>query len=387
MTNNQQNTMAAAAVQSQPQLPSTTFEPSAQDMSRKRKLGNAEFDPMVHLTYKSPTPVLMMEDIGYSKDTGVSPVAVSQPFQLFSPEAIQKFRDEVLNPEVTRNCLYESNLAPAQIRGYAKKYAPFTMGAWRNPETLSIISKIAGVDLTPAMDLEVSHVNLSVKSSKDAQAELDTLEQKRKDSSVEDDKPIVGWHTDSYPFVCVTMLSDCTNMVGGETALRTGTGDVMRVRGPQMGCAVVLQGRYITHQALRALGAQERITMVTSFRPKDPQLADDTVLSTVRGISDLSELYREFGTYRLEMLEARIKTQVNKIKDNHAAGRKTDTKAVKAFLQQQIAFLEHMDSEMVPEENVVMGELPELNIPNEQTPPPEEEITREVKRAKLSSRC
>lgn len=382
MTNNPQNTMAAAAVQSQPSLPSTTFQSPVQDASRKRKLETVNFDPKIHLAYSDPTPVTMMEDIGYSKDTGVSPVAVSQPFQLFSPEAIQKFRDEVLNPEVTKNCLYESNLAPAQIRGYAAKYAPFTMGAWRNPETLSVVSKIAGVDLTPAIDLEVSHVNLSVKSSQDAQAELDNFEKKRKDSSFEDDKPIVGWHTDSYPFVCVTMLSDCTNMVGGETALRTGTGDVMRVRGPQMGCAVVLQGRYITHQALRALGAQERITMVTSFRPKNPELADDTVLSTVRGISDLSELYHQFGTYRLEMLGARIQAQVKKVKNDHAAGKKTDTKALKAFFQQQIAFLEHTDSEMVPEENVVMGELPVLDIPNEQTPPPEEEISWEVKRAK-----
>ena len=88
----------------------------------------------------------------------------------------------------------------------------------------------------------------------------------------EDDKPIVDWHTDSYPFVAVVMLSDCTNMIGGETALRTGDGGIFKVRGPQMvrpfplvdishkrsqckGCAVVLQGRYIEHQALRAFGS------------------------------------------------------------------------------------------------------------------------------------
>lgn len=53
----------------------------------------------------------------------------------------------------------------------------------------------------------------------------------------EDDKPIVGWHTDSYPFVCVLMMSDCTDMVGGETALRTGNGQVIRVRGPTEVCS------------------------------------------------------------------------------------------------------------------------------------------------------
>jgi hypothetical protein len=50
---------------------------------------------------------------------------------------------------------------------------------------------------------------------------------------VDDDDAIVGWHRDSYPFVCVLMMSDTTGMVGGETALRTGTDEIKKVRGPQ----------------------------------------------------------------------------------------------------------------------------------------------------------
>ena len=42
----------------------------------------------------------------------------------------------------------------------------------------------------------------------------------------------VAWHYDSVPFVCVVMLSDCTDMVGGETALRMPSGVTMKVRGP-----------------------------------------------------------------------------------------------------------------------------------------------------------
>lgn len=44
--------------------------------------------------------------------------------------------------------------------------------------------------------------------------------------------PALRWHYDSVPFVCVTMLSDCTKMVGGDTAIRTGNGAVMKVRAP-----------------------------------------------------------------------------------------------------------------------------------------------------------
>lgn len=107
---------------------------------------------------------------------------------------------------------------------------------------MSIISKIAGVELAPQMDFEIAHINISINSEEQQRSAAQALaehEQRQLDEGVsgcpyEDDEPIVDWHTDSYPFVCVTMLSDCSNMVGGETALRTGTGEIMRVRGPGM---------------------------------------------------------------------------------------------------------------------------------------------------------
>ena len=108
---------------------------------------------------------------------------------------------------------------------------------------MSLISGIAGIDLVPAIDLEIGHINLSVKSEEQTRKEIDAIDRQKRffedDEGIsgcpwEDDKPIVGWHTDSYPFVVVLMLSDCTNMVGGETALKTGTGEVLKVRGPGM---------------------------------------------------------------------------------------------------------------------------------------------------------
>ena len=92
------------------------------------------------------------------------------------------------------------------------------------------------------MDFEIASTNISVKSEERKAEELTAAAEKamaEADEGIagcpwEDDKPIVDWHTDSYPFVCVTMLSDCTSMIGGETALRTGNGDILKVRGPQM---------------------------------------------------------------------------------------------------------------------------------------------------------
>lgn len=122
------------------------------------------------------------------------------------------------------------------------RYAPFVYDVWKSPETLAIISKVAGIDLVTEMDFEIGHINISVKSEAEKQEELQAFSDRAQyeaDEGIagcpwEDDKPIVDWHTDSYPFVCVTMLSDCTTMIGGETALRTGTGEIMKVRGPQM---------------------------------------------------------------------------------------------------------------------------------------------------------
>lgn len=238
------------------------FGPIIQKQAAKRNVSTTDFNPEEHLAFEEPEGVITMKDIGYREDIGVSAVAVSQPFRLFTTECVNRFRDEVLSEQVMKNCLFESNIAACQIRGYAEKYvrlsqvlrnisinndpdryAPFTYDAWHNPRTLAIISQIAGVELIPCMNLEIGHINISVKSSVQASEERAAAE-REKDSFAEDegisgcpwedDKPVVGWHTDSYPFVCVTMLSDCTNMIGGETAIRTANGDIIKIRGPQM---------------------------------------------------------------------------------------------------------------------------------------------------------
>jgi len=78
------------------------------------------------------------------------------------------------------------------------------------------MSRLAGNEIVPVFEHEIGHINVSV----------NTAEEKEEDESA------FSWHFDSVPFVCVTMLSDCTGMVGGETAVRLKAGEVMKVRGP-----------------------------------------------------------------------------------------------------------------------------------------------------------
>lgn len=125
---------------------------------------------------------------------------------------------------------------------------------------------------------------------------------------------------------------------------------------------MILQGRYIEHQALRALGTTERITMVTSFRPKSHAVKDDTVLTTVRAISDLGELYYQFGDYRLEILEDRLRNYRKVLRETQRKGKKMNTKALKAFLYEQEMFLAHMNKEIVVEHLVTKGAIDDSHL-------------------------
>jgi len=97
--------------------------------------------------------------------------------------------------------------------------------------------------------------------------------------------------------------------------------------------------------------------MVTSFRPRDPLERDDTVLKTVRPISDLSELYFQFAKYRLEILEDRIRHQLRQMAEAKMAGKNIPTGKLKAFLEEQERFLAHTNQEIVRDEDVVKGIL------------------------------
>ena len=108
--------------------------------------------------------------------------------------------------------------------------APFTYDAWNHPEVLAKVSEVAGIDLIPSIDFDIANINISWGDG--------TTTTEQNNTTTDDGTSAVAWHYDSFPFVCVTMLSDCTGMVGGETALRTPNGDIMKVRGPAMVCPI-----------------------------------------------------------------------------------------------------------------------------------------------------
>lgn len=118
----------------------------------------------------------------------------------------------------------------------------------------------------------------------------------------------------------------------------------------------MLQGRYLDHQALRAFGGDERITMVTSFRPRDPFVRDESVLDTVRPISNLSDLYGQVLEYQLENAGERVKQMLREVRSNVKTG-SIRARPIKKFLENEISVLQHLNAQIVEEASVQKGHM------------------------------
>ncbi|KAF7554889.1 hypothetical protein G7Z17_g2627 [Cylindrodendrum hubeiense] len=349
-------------------VPYTPTEPTA-------SVPTSTFDASKHLAYSPPARILTMEDLQL-ENTPISPIAASDPFPLLSYEAVLEHRRELFSPEVIDNCLHRHLVGSAMLRGMAQKYTPFIQSFWNSPEVLAIVSNIAGVDLVPAMNYEICHTNIQLGSdglegvratpvvppiATTEPAATSESSQGPANEKTSYDNPIVNWHKDSHPFVIVVMLSDARSMEGGETVLMGGDGKTLSVRAPQMGSAVVLQGRHISHVALPATNMPERITIVTSFRPRDPTLTDETTNANVLRESHLTELFYQWTTYRLDMVAERSNIMAKALREKYAENvKKSDAKArpgmcrietvnvdeMKSWVEEQIKYLQQTMYEM-----------------------------------------
>ena len=128
---------------------------------------------------------------------------------------------------------------------------------------------------------------------------------------------------------------------GGETSLKRQDGSILKVASPGEGWAVILQGGLIEHVALRAFGYGERITMVTSFRPADAKVHDLSVLTTVRPISKLAELYDQWFRYRSEVLKKSCEESAIRATEG------AEVMEMEKWCEEQILWLKRTMDEMV----------------------------------------
>ena len=81
------------------------------------------FDPKRDLDFTPPPKIYTMSELSFPEGTGISFVAVSEPFQLFTLNAVRRMRSEILSQVIWDTARYSSNLSggKSQLRGYASK--------------------------------------------------------------------------------------------------------------------------------------------------------------------------------------------------------------------------------------------------------------------------
>ncbi|KAH8799641.1 hypothetical protein F5884DRAFT_863249 [Xylogone sp. PMI_703] len=263
-----------------------------------------------------------MADFGFSADTGISPIAVWGPFQLFSESAIKKMRRELLGQPLP-NCQVNIEGVGRHMRGMVPSYANFTHKLWTHPATLTHISKIAGLRLIPAMDIEISQVNV--------------LYPKKKATSG------IDWHRSSFPFVCVMMLSNMEGTKGGETCFRGPSREVKKLDTFPMGSVYLLQGLHVEHMVCPFVAEKNRVTVITSFRPFSPYVRDASTIAAIRSISDPGRLYSEFCEYRLRNIHILL------IQVSTLFQKKTDPRSINIQIQAIAQILQSTCDELVEE--------------------------------------
>ena len=122
----------------------------------------------------------------------------------------------------------------------------------------------------------------------------------------------------------------------------------MKVEGPQIGHAVMLQGGEVCHLAARAKGVKERISTITSYRSKMPNVYDSSYITNVRPYADTSTLYPEWTQYRLRKLRDELTHYIDGMEkgENPAQARRN----IQSLVDQQIDYLQRTSRQMVDPE-------------------------------------
>lgn len=86
--------------------------------------------------------------------------------------------------------------------------------------------------------------------------------------------------------------------------------------------------------------------MITSFRARNPFVADKSNLGNIRPISEQSELYFQWTQYRIDVLQKRLEGMRELLEEEHRLKKTTDKKRIKDFLVDQAEWLSDTNREI-----------------------------------------
>ncbi|KAJ6120362.1 hypothetical protein N7523_004642 [Penicillium sp. IBT 18751x] len=316
------------------------------------------FDPTVHLNYVPPERKITMQDLLLSQSSTATPIAGTVPFSLLSPRGVRAYRKALFRQNVIENCASSPFPGTLVLRD-AVKYSHFIRDFWTHPETMRIVSDASGVPLEVVMSTEIGHTNIQAEGATIAEMvsnlkvepsveKLELSPEERAYDPLKDETSIIPWHYDSYPYVCVLMLSETDGMVGGETYIKKGNGEAQKVEGPQIGHAVMLQGGEVQHLAARAKGVSERISTITSYRAQVRNIYDSSYITNIRPYADLGSLYPQWTRYRLRKLRDEITHYLDQAENESNSSFQREE--LQNVITQQIEYLHRTSRQMVSPE-------------------------------------
>lgn len=140
-----------------------------------------------------------------------------------------------------------------------------------------------------------------------------------------------------------------------------------------------MQGRYVSHIAIPAGNMPERITLVTSFRPRSPVMVDGSSLMNVRTKSLLPELYYQWVQYRLRLLSERFKYEADSLEQRYEDAVRTqepecrpgycrketvDVEKLTQWMEDQMRYMRQTLFEMRPvtaDDNINKNHIPQVD--------------------------
>ena len=252
-----------------------------------------KFDPARHLQLEPPESVLRLDDLGYGPDqikNCSTDFAVSSAVRLLSDEGVVIMLDVARSlRKYAVNCERIENM----VRGGTYQ-SEFLRDFCMSREVTEFLSEIFGTPVAPhTMPLHLGHLNFAP----------DDL-----------DRAVDKWHYDTLGLDYVLMLSNPTEIQGGDFQYFLGTRDEAQEfsdKGmpipedravspdfPGAGYAIVLHGNMVVHRATRLTQRAERITLVNGYVPLNSQVEDVCRFSDLTLVDPHHVLFAEWARHK-----------------------------------------------------------------------------------------
>ena len=270
--------------------------------------GEVEFDPNIHLALERPKAIRYLQEFGYSEEEiqlKATPVAVSSPFRILSDEGARVMLDVArsLRQHAVR-CERIDNMVRSGC--YRSR---FLRDLCLEPSITQLLQEVYGVEIAPhTMPVHLGHMNYSPDDP---------------------DKAVDKWHHDTLPLDYVMMVTDPTQLSGGQFEYFVGSKTEMgtlasqdktpprdRVETPNFpgpGYAIALHGDMIVHRGAPLKKAAERISMVNGYVSVNTDNDDQHRHKDLTLVDDPECLYAEWARHVAWRARGRLDTLLNNL--------------------------------------------------------------------------